>query len=39
LCVHDSFIVKKRYKKELIQVMQEEYKNETGCNCPIELKN
>jgi hypothetical protein len=38
LCVHDSFIVPKRYKDELEGVMKEEYRTEMGFDCVVKDK-
>jgi hypothetical protein len=38
LCIHDSFIVEKRYKDELGEVMKEKYKGLIGFNCKIDFK-
>jgi len=38
LCIHDSFIVKKCYQQELIEVMQREYKRIMGFDCELKIK-
>ena len=37
LCVHDSFIVDKKYLDELSEVMKSGYKNEMGFECLLEV--
>lgn len=37
LCIHDSFIVEKKYQNELIEVMKQEYKNKIGFDCQLKI--
>ena len=38
LCIHDSFIVKKEFKDELIDVMKRKYKRVIGFECELKIK-